>query len=180
MTNQPNGRGEQSVEPEGSTLPTVHRPDLYVAGIVLAICGLLFLRTFWFDTVPSSLAQNVQPTLFPRLVLIAIAIITLILPFEYAQKKQNGIDLDAERRDRPMPIVYITAGALILFVGVMPWLGTYAGLAIIAAVMPLMWGERRWKILVPYVLLFPTALIWLFAEVLQVTFVPGIVGHLFQ
>jgi putative tricarboxylic transport membrane protein len=158
----------------------VHRPDLYVAGFVLAICGLLFLRTFWFDTVPSSLAQNVQPTLFPRLVLIATAAIALILPFEYGQKLRQGIDLDAERRDRPKPIAYVTAVALVVFVGLMPWLGTFAGLIIIAAALPLMWGERRWKFLIPYIVLFPLALMWLFSEVLQVTFVPGIFGHLFQ
>jgi len=179
MTDQPTGRGDQTAEPEGSTVPRPHRPDLYVSAVVLLITALLFLRTFWFDSVPDSLAQNVQPAMFPRLILIVIAVIAVMLPFEYGQKIRSGIDLDSDRREPIPPIVWSTGAALLVFVGVMPWLGTFVGLVMCAALLPLLWGERRWKILVPYVVIFPTAVTWFFAEVLRVTFLPGVVGHLF-
>lgn len=164
----------------GSVSSLIHRTDLIVALVVWAICAFLFWRTTTFASVPSSLAQNVQPPLFPQLMLICIALLTFILPFEYMQKRRQGIDLDSDRQHWPQPVVYITAALLLFVVAVMPWLGTYLGLIILAAVMPLLWGERRWKILVPYVLLFPAALMWLFANVLLVNFQPGIVGYLFR
>jgi len=43
--------------------------------------------------------------------------------------------------------------------------------------LPLLWGERRIKLLIPYVLLFPTLLYLLFSSVLQVNFLPGMVGN---
>ncbi len=180
MTNQPLGRGGEGEEPKGSSPSSLHRPDIIVAGIVLAVCVLLFARTFWFDLVPASLAQNVQPPDFPRLVLISVAIIALLIPFEYQRKLRRGIDLDSDRSE-PIPMaVYITAIALVVFVGITPFLGTFASLLLIAAGLPLMWGERRWKYLVPYVVIFPTVVMWLFSVVLQVNFLPGIVGHVFR
>ena len=158
----------------------IHRVDTIVALIVLAICAILYWRTLTFPNAPTSLAQNVQPWMFPQLLLLLIAVLALFLPFEHLQKRKQGIDLDEDRRHRPKPIVFTTALATIVLVGVMPWLGTYVGLLIAAAGLPLLWGERRWKILVPYALLFPTALIWLFAGALQVSFLPGITGYLFR
>ena len=180
MSNQPLGRGGEGEEPNGSSPSSLHRPDIIVAGIILAICTLLFVRTFWFDLVPASLAQNVQPPDFPRLVLICIALTALLIPFEYASKLRRGIDLDSDRREPIPTAVYFTAVALVAFVGITPWLGTFASLLLIAAGLPLMWGERRWKFLVPYIVIFPTVVMWLFSVVLQVNFLPGIFGHVFR
>ncbi len=164
----------------GPATSRIHRLDMIVALIVLAMCAFLFWRTLLFDNVPASLAQNVQPEMFPQMLLVLIAILALFLPFEHLQKRKQGIDLDEDRRQRPKPIVLITGVVMLVLVGSMPWLGTYLGLVIAAAALPLLWGERRYKILIPYALLFPTALIWLFAGVLQVSFLPGITGYLFR
>lgn len=181
MSHQPAQRGGgEDAEHERSASSLIHRIDLIVALIILVVCALLFWRTFAFGTVPEVLAQGVQPTTFPRLLLITIAAMTLYLPFEYRNRRKKGVDLDSDRRSRPQSIVYITAAVLLIGVGIMPWLGTYVGLIILAAVLPLLWGERRYKILVPYVLLLPTALMWLFAGLLQVSFLPGIIGYLFR
>ncbi len=179
MSEQPaQGGGEDTERRSVSSL--VHRTDLIVALIVWGICAILFWRTFSFASVPSSLAQNVQPTIFPRLMLISIALLTFILPFEYMQKRKQGIDLDSDRDHWPEPVVYITSAVMLFVIGIMPWLGTYVGLIIVTAALPVLWGERRLKLLVPYVLLFPAALLWLFANVLLVNFQPGIVGYLFR
>lgn len=179
MSNDPRGHGEGGGETDGSPPLTMHRPDIFVSAIVLVICGILFAATFRFEEVPSSLAQNVQPADFPRLVLLCIALVALILPFEHHRKLPQGIDLDAERRDPPAPIVYATAAALVVFVAALPWLGPLPALALITVGLPVLWGERRWKILIPYVLLFPIAILFLFAEVLQVTFPRGLTGGIF-
>lgn len=156
-----------------------HGPDIVVALVVLAICSFLYVNTFWFDRVPSSLAQNVQPTTFPRLVLIVIIAITLFLPFEHGRKIHRGIDLDEDRAERPDRNVWLTAAALVVFVLAMPWLGALPALILVATAMPLMWGERRWKILVPYVALFPLAVYLLFSQILRVNFPRGIFSALF-
>lgn len=159
--------------------PAVHRPDLIVAGVIFAVCAALYANTFWFDSVPSSLAQNVQPTTFPRLVLIVIVAITCFLPFEYHRKRARGIDLDEERSGGVHWIVPATGLLLVLLVGAMPTLGAYPALLLICGVMPVAWGERRWLVLLIYVLIFPLAVLFLFSEILQVTFPGGIFGRLF-
>lgn len=180
MNAESNNRQNRGAEAESSAPLTIHRPDIYVAAVVLVICAALFARTFWFAEVPSSLAQNVQPALFPRLVLIVIAAIALWLPFEYHRKLARGIDLDAERRDPLGWLVPVTALALVVFVAAMPWLGAYPALLMVTAGLPILWGERRWKILLPYVVIFPLLVLFLFSEVLQVTFPRGLVGSIFR
>lgn len=174
------GGGEEDAERQHSASPLIHRVDLIVALIIVVVCALLFWRTFAFASVPEMLAQGVQPTMFPRLLLIVIAAMALYLPFEHRKLQKQGKDIDSERRSRPQPIVYITAAALVIGVGIMPWLGTYLALIILSAALPLLWGERRYLIIVPYALLLPTAIVWLFAGLLQVSFLPGIVGYIFR
>lgn len=171
MNGDPRGRGDSGARSPG--ILSAHRPDIYVAAVVLAVSAALFARTFWFDQVPSSLAQNVQPAVFPRLILVTIAIIALIIPFEFHRKLRAGIDLDSNRREPIGRSVPITAGALIAMVAALPWLGALPALLLIAGGLPILWGERRWKILLPYIVLFPLSVLWLFSEVLQVTFPRG-------
>ena len=100
-----------------------------------------------------------------------------LLPFEHLQKRKQGIDLDSDRSIPPKPIVFVTGIAMLILVGIMPILGTLLGLLLAAAGLPLLWGERRLKLLIPYVLLFPTLLYLLFSSGLQVHFLPGMLGN---
>jgi putative tricarboxylic transport membrane protein len=50
---------------------------------------------------------------------------------------------------------------------------------LVCAALPLLWGERRWKILIPYIILFPTLVSLLFTKVLRVYFEPGLIGVTF-
>jgi putative tricarboxylic transport membrane protein len=45
--------------------------------------------------------------------------------------------------------------------------------------LPLLWGERRWQLIVPFVVLFPAAVMLLFAKLLGVYFNPGVLGFAF-
>lgn len=157
-----------------------HRTDVAVAAVLLALVAFLYWTTFSFDEIPASLAQNVQPTLFPRLVLLFIALAALALPFEHIVKRRQGIDVDQARRTPPKPIVYVTAVAMFVFVAAMMWIGTYLALIALAGVLPALWGERRLKLLIPYALIFPTVVMWFFAGVLEVTFLQGPLGQVFR
>jgi putative tricarboxylic transport membrane protein len=158
----------------------VHKVDLAVTAVIAALCAFLFWDTTTFEEVPRSLAQNVPPPLFPRLLLALIVAMALLLPFEHMQKRAQGIDLDQERSDRLKPITLLTALALLGIVLVMPWLGTLPALVISCALLPVMWGERRWWLVAIYAIAFPLVITYVFVAGLGVNFIPGIVGHVFR
>ena len=116
---------------------------------------------------------------FPYL-LLAIAVMAVLLPFEHIQKRAQGIDLDHERSDRIRPITFVTALVLIGIVVAMPWLGTLPALIVACALLPVLWGERRWWLVALYAIAFPLAITYLFVAGLEVNFIPGIAGHLFR
>lgn len=163
-----------------SLFASLHRTDLVVSAVILAICALLYWQTTTFAQIPRGLAQNVPPTLFPRLLIIVIAIMAVFLPFEHVQKRQMGIDLDAERQERIRPITFVTALALLGVVGLTPSLGTLPAMILACALLPLMWGERRYWLVAIYAVLLPLAVTLLFVAGLEVNFMPGIVGHVFR
>lgn len=159
---------------------SLHKVDLVVAATIVVACALLFWETTNFAEIPRGLAQNVPPTLFPRLLLVVIAGMALLLPFEHVQKRTQGIDLDDTRRDRIRPITYLTALVLTGVVMVVPWLGTLVAMVVACAVLPILWGERRLWLVAVYALALPLAVTLLFVGGLEVNFIPGIAGPLFR
>jgi putative tricarboxylic transport membrane protein len=175
-----NPQGSEGDAGRGSASSLIHRTDLVLAVIILAICGGLYLATTTFAKVPASLAQNVQPTMFPRLLLAVIAFMALLLPFEHVQKKKQGIDLESGRRSPIKPIAFITALVLIGIVVITPWLGSLLAMIVACAVLPLLWGEGRYWLVATFAIVFPLAVTFLFVRGLEVNFLPGIVGHVFR
>jgi putative tricarboxylic transport membrane protein len=154
----------------------VHTTDLVVALIILAICGYLYYVTTTFDEVSSMLAQNIPPEFFPQTVLIIIAILTLGVPFEHLLHTRRGENIDSERSDRVTRMPYFTGGLLIAFVFGIPYLGMLMTMFGICLLLPLLWGERRLKLIIPFAILFPLAVAYLFNKVLLVYFEPGVLG----
>ncbi len=157
----------------------INRTDLIVTGILLIVCAGLYYTTAGFDEVSPLFAQDMPPERFPRMLLWVIVALSLTLPFERWLRKEKGKVLDKARSKPVQPIVYITAGFLVLSVFTIQWIGTFPVLVLICIGLPLLWGERRLKILVPFVVLFPTAVMLLFSKVLGVYFDPGALGFEF-
>ncbi len=154
----------------------IHPTDLAIMVIVLAICGALYYVTTSFEEVSNMLAQNIPPEFFPRLVLLVIAILALGLPFEHLLHRRRGSNLDSKRSQKLRPLLLLTAFALVLLGFAMPYLGTFLAMMVICLVLPYLWGERRWKLIVPFAVLFPLAVAVVFNRVLKVYFEPGIFG----
>ncbi len=154
----------------------INRTDLVLSAILLAFCGWLYYITMSFDTVSPMFAQDMPPERFPRMLLWVIVGLSLALPFEQWLRGESGKVLDKARAKPARPIVYMTTAFLILAVLGIKWIGTSLVLVAICIGLPLLWGERRLKILVPYVLIFPTAVMVLFSYVLGVYFDPGVFG----
>ncbi|MDH5537328.1 MAG: tripartite tricarboxylate transporter TctB family protein [Betaproteobacteria bacterium] len=154
----------------------LNRTDLAVTAILLAICGWLYYLTTSFDAVSPLFAQDMPPERFPRMLLWVIGGLALGLPFEQRLRGAKGKVLDKARATPARPIVYVTTAFLVAAVFGIPWIGTFLVLIAICIGLPLLWGERRWKILVPYVLIFPAAVMVLFSYLLGVYFDPGAIG----
>ena len=157
----------------------IHGVDLKLTLIILAICAALYYVTSTFDEVSPLLTQNIPPEWFPRLLIWFIVILSLILPFEHRFLEKGKKGLDEGRTTRiPMGAI-VTAGLLVLVVAAIVVLGTFLAMVLVCAALPLLWGERRWKILIPYIILFPTLVALLFTKVLRVFFEPGLIGIAF-
>ena len=154
----------------------INRTDLVVAAVLLALCGGLYYVTFSFEEVSPLFAQDMPPERFPRMLLWVIAGLSLALPFERRLRKEKGEMLDKARSKTIGFIVYITAMFLALAVFAIQWIGTFLVLVLVCIGLPLLWGERRWKMLVPFVAVFPAAVMLLFTKVLGVYFDPGALG----
>lgn len=154
----------------------INRNDLAVAAILLAACGALYYVTTTFEEVSPLFAQDMPPERFPRMLLWLIAALAAALPFEQRLRGDEGKKLDTARKSTVPTIVYLTAGFLALTVVAIPWIGTSLVLVAVCLGLPLLWGERRWKLLVPFLVLFPWAVMMLFAGVLGVHFDAGVFG----
>lgn len=165
---------EESGPSSASSL--IHGVDLKLTLIIWAICAALYYVTTTFDEVSPLLTQNIPPEWFPRLLIWFIAILSLVLPFEHRFLERGKKGLDEDRATRIPAAAIVTAGLLLVIVASIVVLGTFLAMVLVCAALPLLWGERRWKILIPYVILFPTLVALLFTKVLRVFFEPGLIG----
>lgn len=169
--------GSEEEKREGaSAFPFVHRTDLALTLLILAVCGLLYYVTAGFEEVSELLSQNIGPEWFPRLLIWTIVLLSLALPFEHLMRKQQAASIDEDRANRIKPISFFTALLLASVVATIPLFGTFIAMILACVLLPLLWGERRLKLLIPYIFLFPATVAILFTQVLKVFFEPGLWG----
>lgn len=154
----------------------LHMTDLVVALVIFAVCAALYYITTTFDEVSNMLAQNIPPEFFPQLVIIIIAILTLGVPFEHLLHTRRGDNIDSERGDRVKRMPVLTGALIVALVFGIPYLGMLLTMIGVCVLLPLLWGERRLKLIIPFALLFPLAVAYLFNKILLVHFEPGIFG----
>ena len=160
---------------EGATASSlIHLTDLRLALFILTVCAYLYWVTTDFEQVPDMFAQDVGPEFFPQLLLWAIVLLSLTLPFEHLFLEEKRKGLDKDRKDRIEPMTFVTAGLLIATVASIPWLGSILSMVAVCVLLPMLWGERRPKVLISFAVLFPAAITLLFAYVLGVHFEPGV------
>ena len=162
-------------EGEGAAASSlIHPTDLRLALFILAVCAYLYWVTTEFDQVADIFAQDVGPEFFPQILLWTIGLLTLALPFEHLFLEGTRKGLDKDRKNRIEPMAYVTTGLLIVTVASIPWLGSILSMIAICILLPLLWGERRPKVLVTFAVIFPAFITLLFAYLLGVHFEPGV------
>jgi putative tricarboxylic transport membrane protein len=143
--------------------------EIVVGACVLVFCVVAYAITFSFKQAPAALAQNVQPASFPRLIISVIAVLCagqMILSLRLPEKTL-----------KPLPRTVATSAAvMVAFVLAFDAIGIVSAMMLLCFGLPVLWGERRWHLIVPYAILFPAAIYGLFAMVLGVHFDPGLSG----
>lgn len=150
--------------------------DLAVAAVLLIFCAWVYYLTTSFEEVAPLFAQDVPPEFFPRLLVWTIALLSVLLPFEHLIKPGGRAHFHKARSERIGTMAYLTIGLLILLILSVPIVGTYFAIVLVCLLLPLLWGERRWLILIPFAAIFPTLVMLLFAKGLGVYFDSGLIG----
>lgn len=148
-------------------MPAARIPRDAIAGAgVLLFCFAAYLVTLTFKEAPPALAQNVQPATFPRLVLgvmTVLATVIIVMSFRLPDKQSKPIHL----------MVWPSAAVMIGFVIAFDILGILPAMMLLCFGLPILWGERRLYLIIPYAIIFPLAIYGLFAIVLRVHFEPS-------
>ena len=122
------------------------RRSLTEAGVIMAFASVMFAMTFTFDKVPEILAQGIQPTVFPRIVL---AIIFGLAALQFGKALSLRADTSVGRVPaKGVPaIVFMTSATLVCFYILMPMIGTFPTLILFCPALAVLWGERRWALM---------------------------------
>ena len=157
MNQDTDGKDAGEAGLQGGPRGLIDGPDTVLALVLIALCGLLYWVSAGFPEPGLFLGENVLPEHFPRLLLIAIGVLVLLLPFEHRLEVDRWPLI---RKSRRAPI-----GA-----------STILTIVVAAVGLPLLWGERRWLLIIPYAAIFTGVVTYLFSIVLSVYFEPGVFG----
>lgn len=114
--------------------------DVWVAAVILAFLAVAFALTATFEDIHEALAQGMQASAFPRLVIGVIAVLTLIMAWHSRHSP------DPARP--PLPAAFATTVAgIAAVVGVLYVAGLMAAIPVAVIGMGRLWGERRWWLL---------------------------------
>ena len=156
----------------------LNKQDTIIALLMIAIIAFLWFVTTEFEKVPDLFSNNIPPEMFPQILLTIILLMVLIIPFEHIFLKKNGKDIDASRKNPVQKSTIGTMAILSLIVILSQTLGATLTIVAISIALPFYWGERRSKVLVPYIIGFPLFVILLFNIILGVHFEPGLLSFI--
>ncbi len=168
---QVGGTGTETRSTIGARIPG-WRAVYGVAGVILAFCAYAFYLTTTFDEVPAALGQGVPPHQFPQLMIAIIAVLAIVMVVETRK-------FPPKKRAPVPPLVFMTAGLLAVSVLAIHWIGIIAAVMIVCALLPILWGDRRFLSVGVFTVVFPILTFLLFSEILEIRFPKGFVEKLF-
>ena len=151
-----------------------NKNDTIIAALMISIIAFLWFVTTKFEKVPDLFSNNIPPEMFPQILLIIILGMVLIIPFEHIFLKKSGKNIDDSRKN---PVAKSTIGTMIILSLIVTFsqvLGATLTIITISIALPIYWGEKRLKVLIPYIIGFPLFVILLFNITLGVHFEPGL------
>ena len=153
------------------SLPFFFKDEFKVSFIIIFISTILLITTFSFDIVPPILNRGIQPATFPKGLLVLIIGLTLIIYYLSIKKPWKV--------EKKLPkTFYLTLMSFFLFVLISKTLDFFLAISVLSIFVSYYWGERRLKVLIPYIIGFPLFVIVLFNIILGVHFEPGLLDLL--
>jgi len=167
----PSNAPAKGAGPETPAGPRLRNDDK-VAIVIIVLSALVYWVSTTFDDVPKALAQGMQPAAYPQLLVGALIVLSIILVFENRARQEKS-------RKPVKPMVYYTGAVLAVSVLLITWLGIFGAMVIPCAVIPFLWGDRRTKAVIAFVVTLPIVVYLLFHGILEVQFPLGIFENLF-
>ena len=172
MTEQtPNGQDTKGKDRHGGLLD---RGDLIVSAILLIFCGYFYYLTTTFEEPSALLGENVGPADFPRLILTIIAILAVLMLLERRLQPARWQKIKDGQKDPVGTLTWRSIVFVLVVTAAAPYLGAILTMFLVCLFLPLLWGERRLWMVLPFALLFTCTVTWVFNVVLRVFFEPGI------
>lgn len=147
--------------------PRGWRWDYAVGAVIVLFSALVYAITTTFDTVPLVLSGGVPPERFPRLVLGVMVVLAGLMVYQAGRRPPKA------RKPIP-PMVYLSAGVLVLFIVAISLIGTIAAMVVFCVALAYLWGERRTWVLGIFAVAFPAVVYVLFSQLLEVRFPAGL------
>lgn len=148
--------------------------DTVLTAVLIVICGYFYVVSLGFPKPSAFLGDNVLPGEFPRILLTVIVILALVLPFEHLIEPERWPMIQKSREAPVGWTTLATIGFMILLLAAAPYVGTVLTILFSSALLPLLWGERRWKLILVYSVVFTAVVTYVFSMVLSVYFEPGV------
>ena len=172
--------------------PLLTHRDTVTGAVLLGFCAAAWWLTMGFDEVPVLLSQNVPPTFFPRLVIAVAALLGAGLTIggirhrvgtvprqPAAQDASHAADAgQAQRAALPPPAFWATVGIIAAAGACISLIGSLATLGMVAVVLPLTWGERRYRSIAVLAVSLPAGIYAVFVLGLGVRFPAGYIWTL--
>lgn len=138
-----------------------------VVALIIAFCVAAFWLSTTFKKMPPILKRGIQPSDFPQLLLIFLIGLTAAMawfdPIRVRERLQGT-----------------TVGTLVLFAAfaLLTTIDLFLALAIFAAALAAVWGERRIQVLALVGLVVPVFIFFLFEQVFEIRFPRGLLTNL--
>ena len=120
------------------------------AAVVVAVAAALFAATFWFEQMPEGITRGFGAELFPRMVLGTIMALAILLALAPASSAPLP---------RIPPMVWYSGAALLAFMALVRVIGTLPAMFVFLVAVGILWGERRYGLVLITAALM-TAAIW--------------------
>tara|TARA_B110001452_G_scaffold201632_1_gene171703 strand:+ start:582 stop:1091 length:510 start_codon:yes stop_codon:yes gene_type:complete len=153
-------------------LPFFLKDSFIVSFIIIFISLLLLFETFSFDSVPPILNRGIQPSAFPKGLLVLIIFLTFvvyILSLKSPWKVRNILP----------KTFYTTLYNFILFIVVAKTLDFFLAISILCLLVSYFWGERRIFYLLLVSIIFPVIVFIFFETILGLRFPSGIITDIY-
>jgi putative tricarboxylic transport membrane protein len=143
--------------------------EVAIALVIVAFCAFVYVVTLTFPEMPPALSMGMGPAVFPRLLLVVLLVLAGVLAFVGRHKP--------EAPREPVPaIVYWTGLAMLAFMAVLSIAGMAVAMFVGFVGLGLLWGERRWLLLVICGLALSAAIYMLFVKGFGVPLPRGLIG----